>query len=683
LKRHNAKSNTIKRETDFNMLKKSPYICLAFALTLSACGGGGSSSSSGGGSSTPTTPSTPEPTGADFSLSPVDYTVAGLDTMDSMIQLGNITNNMLKQPRGNATEISNICENGGISTATYSSGSTTFTSGDVVTFSFNDCFHKEIGGDLSGDITAEITSVDINQGAMTYDASFNQLETIVNDGRLFISGDFTVQSISTLPLDSFTLSISDPFSISQPDGFEILLDDFQLTHTRDWLTAKYSLDGHGQFLESNVFDAFAFSVDEPIVGYFSEYPHEGKVTLSSDVSSDLVITTNFVTDSDMYNFEFAGDTGAMDWSFSVDGAMWSASTEVGYFGYATHHRADNFHYLGINTGPHTINNYPILESLEFQFSRPIASIGTQTTKLYSVWSNNPDVEVTADVVGAKVILTPTSPLTPGVEYTLYGFEVFDALGQSISTDSVTLTASTAAIAEIETSDNFYSRDSQPSLSVFSNFANGGETVSVQWSEITDYGVTFSDDGGSEIYVDISAIPSDVNEVTVMAEAISDNGLIAFATKTLLIVPDTGSYLAFKSEEGDYIGAGQSVIMDDTDSVFSVQTYSTQEIEARVDSSFFSDYWSLNLEAPEGSELEVGTYNDATRWPFQAALVPGLDFSGNHRGCNNLYGSFTISEIAFSDGQLTKLAVDFVQYCESTDNPPLFGILRFNSTAKIL
>jgi len=56
---------------------------------------------------------------------------------------------------------------------------------------------------------------------------------------------------------------------------------------------------------------------------------------------------------------------------------------------------------------------------------------------------------------------------------------------------------------------------------------------------------------------------------------------------------------------------------------------------------------------------------------------------DHYSCNNLYGSFTISEIAFSDGQLTKLAVDFVQYCESTDNPPLFGILRFNSTAKIL
>lgn len=71
----------------------------------------------------------------------------------------------------------------------------------------------------------------------------------------------------------------------------------------------------------------------------------------------------------------------------------------------------------------------------------------------------------------------------------------------------------------------------------------------------DYGVIFFDDGGSEIYVDIFVIFFDVNEVMVMVEVISDNGLIVFVIKILLIVFDIGSYFVFKSEEGDYIGVG--------------------------------------------------------------------------------------------------------------------------------
>lgn len=80
---------------------------------------------------------------------------------------------MFKQFRGNVIEISNICENGGIFIVIYSLGSIIFILGDVVIFLFNDCFYKEIGGDLFGDIIVEIISVDINQGVMMYDVSFN------------------------------------------------------------------------------------------------------------------------------------------------------------------------------------------------------------------------------------------------------------------------------------------------------------------------------------------------------------------------------------------------------------------------------------------------------------------------------------------------------------------------------
>jgi len=49
-------------------------------------------------------------------------------------------------------------------------------------------------------------------------------------------------------------------------------------------------------------------------------------------------------------------------------------------------------------------------------------------------------------------------------------------------------------------------------------------------------------------------------------------------------------------------------------------------------------------------------------------------SGDFRGCNNDYGSFTIIEIS-----ATSVNATFSQTCESTTAPPLVGFVRFNAT----
>jgi len=45
-------------------------------------------------------------------------------------------------------------------------------------------------------------------------------------------------------------------------------------------------------------------------------------------------------------------------------------------------------------------------------------------------------------------------------------------------------------------------------------------------------------------------------------------------------------------------------------------------------------------------LVPGTYLNATRYPFQAANVPGLDVSGEGRGSNTLTGQFTIVQALY-------------------------------------
>jgi hypothetical protein len=76
------------------------------------------------------------------------------------------------------------------------------------------------------------------------------------------------------------------------------------------------------------------------------------------------------------------------------------------------------------------------------------------------------------------------------------------------------------------------------------------------------------------------------------------------------------------------------------------------------------YWTLDFAAPQGQELVPGTYLNATRYPGQAPTVPGLDFSGDGRGCNTLSGQFTINDILFGgDGSLQRLQATFEQHCD--------------------
>lgn len=80
-----------------------------------------------------------------------------------------------------------------------------------------------------------------------------------------------------------------------------------------------------------------------------------------------------------------------------------------------------------------------------------------------------------------------------------------------------------------------------------------------------------------------------------------------------------------------------------------------------------DSWSLNLAPPTNQQrLEVGTYANATRWPYQTETQPSISLSGNGRGCGEISGSFTVHEIGFnSDGSLAKINLTFEQFCGSS------------------
>lgn len=144
-------------------------------------------------------------------------------------------------------------------------------------------------------------------------------------------------------------------------------------------------------------------------------------------------------------------------------------------------------------------------------------------------------------------------------------------------------------------------------------------------------------------------------------------------------------LYYASAKGDYIGAGKTVSLTTKHGSFTSSSVYGDATGRYAQITFQGNdpaiWWTLNLAAPLGQILKAGTYKNATRFPFQSDSNPGLDFSGSGRGCNQLYGSFTIHEIEFgADNAASKVVVDFEQHCEGISAPALRGSLSFHSSS---
>ena len=146
-------------------------------------------------------------------------------------------------------------------------------------------------------------------------------------------------------------------------------------------------------------------------------------------------------------------------------------------------------------------------------------------------------------------------------------------------------------------------------------------------------------------------------------------------------------LSFLSSPYSYVGGGETVSAG-PDNGFDIGVYGDPftmlgfSIAESWTPEGLSRYWNLELAAPEGASLSVGSYANATRWPFQETTAPGLTFSGNYRGNNRLTGSFNILESNVADDGTFSFAVDFLQYDEESTNAWIKGAIRYNSEVPV-
>src|SRR5262249_2139064 len=114
-----------------------------------------------------------------------------------------------------------------------------------------------------------------------------------------------------------------------------------------------------------------------------------------------------------------------------------------------------------------------------------------------------------------------------------------------------------------------------------------------------------------------------------------------------------SYLKAVSSKGDFVGQGQTYS-------YTGEQLVVRPTERRV--SIWVDGWHIDFGGPGRQRLQAGEYRNARRYAF-SDNSPGIDFSGNGRGCNEIAGEFVVWEIEIRGNVVVKLAIDFVQRCE--------------------
>jgi hypothetical protein len=128
---------------------------------------------------------------------------------------------------------------------------------------------------------------------------------------------------------------------------------------------------------------------------------------------------------------------------------------------------------------------------------------------------------------------------------------------------------------------------------------------------------------------------------------------------------TTASLSMVSEEGDWVGSGLSYSYStETGNTFDSNSAGGTNNAGIVVNDGTEDWWVLVFSAPDDQTLVPGTYSGATRFGFNGPGEPGLEITGNSRGCNILSGSFTVLDVSYGPyNYLERFHATFEQYCD--------------------
>ena len=132
-----------------------------------------------------------------------------------------------------------------------------------------------------------------------------------------------------------------------------------------------------------------------------------------------------------------------------------------------------------------------------------------------------------------------------------------------------------------------------------------------------------------------------------------------------------SWIALYSTPGDNIGGGGHQLLQQSASL-TIDAFGTPTgISLQVRGSA---WFNVFFAPAQGQTLAVGNYADA----ITTADVshPKMDISGSVTRCNSVAGQFNVEDIAFANGEVSRLDITFVQHCDG-GLPALIGQISYN------
>ncbi|WP_214000903.1 hypothetical protein [Arsukibacterium sp.] len=668
--------------------------CLfSLMLLLAGCGGGSSDSSpptGGGGSGSGSGGSNPLPPILINSSELDAFATVAVNLPESMLQIAHYTDTLAIQQSFPFGQFQ-LCENGGGRTISLNTG-LPLTTGSVITDQLDDCQVTALDAVLTGEVTLTITNQQqtANGDTLTMNVDLSKVVfkgypeiTVLDTVNVTFITDNLLKRIQVKPLGSqvrFTSSDGDIFTLSQ----------FQLSSELDLMTALYRNDYQGRITFNEFSQYLTVRTSVPLQGYLGEYPHQGQIELTDSQNNLLAISANQVVNSELANLKFnQSDSMLYYWNSFTEGTYWSwpgltTNQNIRTF------RHDNFDLIGTIDG-NNLNDFPTLGTVTFLFSRPVASINSQS--LNNFFSNTEwgyaDIGAEAVIEGALVHITPKTALEPGATYRLGSFEAINQLGVTYyHYYGQDLTVNNAIRAVITKDKVAVSADSVPTLSASESIIAEGLTVTYQWHELTDFGVVF--DAPNAISTSFTVPEVDPGQLLLIGLTVTDTLGRSHTTQVeLLYNSGDTDVLYYESDKGDYIGQGQTRFLTTNFGQFNTAMGNKSKLSVNYEGQYNQDnvWWFLELATAEGTELQPGLYQNATRAAFKPAGGNGIDFFGDGRGCNTQSGWFEIFEIEFTEitndygenlFEVTSLAVDFVQHCEGS-TPALRGKVRINSS----
>ena len=126
-------------------------------------------------------------------------------------------------------------------------------------------------------------------------------------------------------------------------------------------------------------------------------------------------------------------------------------------------------------------------------------------------------------------------------------------------------------------------------------------------------------------------------------------------------------LTITGDRGEFISAGSTFTFSSPTAKVSLTQDGPGNLSFRFEKG--ETEFDASFSTPSGGRFEVKQYPSAQRWTMADAGHPGLEVSGDGRGCGDIAGSFIVSDVAYdADGSPSRFSATFRQLCDDAKVP---------------